>query len=359
MERTPAACSVVIVLAVASATALTEVSFALGVELSFEWYLVAVACVAWGCGKGAAVVTAIISCAVADFAFLPFHDFSFAIGVADAVRLAVFVGVATLIANLVAARRVAEGDVARRERLLATAAHELSNAIFALRTWTSVVGNHRPQGDEEARGFDDAARALTRTTRAIGKLAGDLMDWSRVSGGVLDLSESDFDLADVARDAFEELGEEARRRGLALSISVAPARVRADRDRLHQVVLNLLTNALRATRTGDQVSIAVHSTDHHACLSVRDTGRGIPADVLPKLFELGGDRAAPVDPGLPPPLPTSERGGLGLGLALSRRLVRAHCGEITAHSDGPGTGATFSVVLPAAPAAASVGGHAA
>ena len=329
MKRATVSAAVVL-LTVGLATGLTETTFALGADLPFEWYVAAVACVAWWCGRTPALAAAVLASAIADFAFLPFHQFSFGMGLADSGRLLVFVGVALLIAHLVAGRRLAEEERARREKLLATVAHELNNMIVALRMWTHALQRERLPGER----LDQAARGLARTAAAISKLAADLMDWSRIAFGRLDLESEDVDLADVVQDAIEEMKGQAEELGVKLSWSLASTHVRADRDRLHQVALNLLANSLKATRQGGEVAVSVGSADHRAVFTVRDTGRGIPPHLLQRVFDLGNLR--------------SESSGLGLGLAVSRDIVRAQGGDVTAHSRGVGSGATFAVNLPAA-----------
>jgi signal transduction histidine kinase len=324
----------IVLLAVALATALTEASFSLGAELTFEWYVAAVACVAWWCGRAPALAAAVIASAVVDFAFLPMHRFSFGMGLTDSARLLIFVGLGLLVAHLVSARRLAEEERTRRERLLATVAHELGNMIFALRTWTVALQSERLPSER----FDHAVRALAQTADAITKLAGDLVDWARITLGRLDMQLENLDLAEVVQDAIQEMRGEATELGINLSWSLAPTRVRADRTRLHQVALNLLTNSLRATRPGGEIVVSVCSADRRALFSVRDTGRGIAPQMLDRLFEQGALHG--------------ESKGLGLGLTLSRDLIRAHGGDVTVHSRGLGTGATFAVDLPVADRAA-------
>ncbi|MGC5041145.1 sensor histidine kinase [Streptomyces sp. DT190] len=112
-----------------------------------------------------------------------------------------------------------------------------------------------------------------------------------------------------------------------------------DRDRLVQVLTNLLTNALRHTPADGTVTLAAEPADGGAALSVTDTGEGIAAEHLPHLFERFY-RAAPAR--------DREHGGSGIGLAIARALVQAHGGTITAHSEGPGKGAVFRISLPPA-----------
>ena len=321
--------AVIVVVAVGLATAMTEVSFHLAAGLTFEWYVAAVACVAWWCGRRSALVAAIVSSATIDFLFLPFHRFSFGMELADLVRLLLFVALALLVAHLVAMRSRAEEERARRERLLATVAHELGNMTFALRTWTAALQRDGLAGDGER-----AARGLVQTADAISTLVGDLLDWSRIALGKLDLQPGDVDLAEVVQDAVHEMTRQAAERGVKLASSLAPTHVHADRARLHQVALNLLTNALKATREGGQVTVSVRRAGRRAVFSVQDTGRGISPEMVARLFDVGA--------------PRSESKGLGLGLLVTRELVRAQGGDVTVQSGGVGTGATFSVELPAA-----------
>src|SRR5262245_51160895 len=247
----------VVLLAVALAAGLTEGGFALGAELTFEWYLAAVACVAWWCGRTSGLVAAVLSATLIDFVFLPFHAFSFGMGLTDAGRLLAFVALALLVTHLVSRRQVAEEERVRRERLLAAVAHELGNRIFALRTWTAILQReHLPNAQ-----LEQSARALAHTADAIGRLAGDLLDWSRVALGRLDLQPADVDLAEIAHDAIAELASHAATLGVKLSSSLSPAPVHADRHRLHQVALNLLTNSLKATRPGGEVAVSVRAAD--------------------------------------------------------------------------------------------------
>jgi K+-sensing histidine kinase KdpD len=164
---------VLVSLLVGLATGLTEASFALGAELTFEWYVAAVACVAWVCGRRSGLVAAVLSSVAVDFLFLPFHRFSFGMGVTDATRLVIFVGLAALVAHLVDARNVAEEERVRRERLLATVAHELGDMMLALRH----AGVSLQSGGRSHEQIDRAACALVRTADDLVELADEVMDW--------------------------------------------------------------------------------------------------------------------------------------------------------------------------------------
>jgi signal transduction histidine kinase len=318
----------IVLLAVALATGLTEASFALGAELTFEWYVAAVACIACWYGRTPALVAAVSSALISDFLFLPFHRFSFGMGLTDGMRLLGFVGLASLIAHLVAARNVAEKERVGRERLLAMAAHELANMILAVRTWTAILRRDGLDGGER----DHAADALARTNRTLMKLAGDLGDWSRIAAGHLLLEPEDLDMADVVREAVEEIHGQATEQAVTLSCSLHPAPVHADRDRLHQVALDLLADSLKATDHGGTLTISVRSSERRGLLSVHGMGDGILHPIPQKLLDPATDPAA-----------------ASIGMALSRDLIRAQGGDVTVHGGGfRGAGATLVVRLPTA-----------
>jgi signal transduction histidine kinase len=319
----------IVVLAVGIATALTEASFALGAELTFEWYVAAVACTAWWCGRRAALVAAVLSSALSDFLYLPFHRLSFGIGLADAIRLVAFVGLAVLVAHLVAARSAAERERAGRERLVAMVAHELANTIRAFQTWIAVLRrNGVPDAERE-----HATRAIERATHALGKLAGDLLDWPRIATGHFDLEPEELDLAEIVRDTVEEMRDHAAAHAVTLKCSFLPAPVHADRDRLHQVARNVLADSLATTPRGGTVTVSVRATDRRAVLSVHGTGGDAALPALPR-HVLDPDTRVPATDG-------------AFGLALARELMRAQGGDVAVYGGGfRGNGATRLVRLP-------------
>lgn len=338
MKRT-AGHGAVVLGTVAVATAMTEASFAVGAELSFEWYLAAVALVAWWCGRRAALLASIVCSVVLDFLALPYHQFSFGMGMTDVIRLVAFLGIAALIAHLVSERDRAVDDRAQRERLLTMVAHELGNMLFALRTWTTALNEQTRAGEQAVA----AVGALERTTDAITRLAGDLMDWARLAAGELDVHPRNLDLAAVARDAINEMSAEAERVHVTLASSLTPTWVRADYDRLHQVALNLIANSLRATAEGDEILISVSRRDHWGNLTVREGGRGSAREAGPRLLR---QRRA------------WSNGSSGIGLSLSRDFIRAQGGRMMIRG-GLGGGATVCVELPmsAGPEPRGAGGN--
>src|SRR5262249_16679345 len=157
----------------------------------------------------------------------------------------------------------------------------------ALRTWTAALQRERLPGEQR----DRAIRGLAQTADAITKLTGDLLDWSRIALGKLELQPGDVDLAEVVQDTIQEMKCQAAVPAVTHSGSLGPTHVHADRPRPHQVALNLLTNSLRATTQGGEVTISVCQANHRAVFSVRDTGRGIPTQMLQQLFDNGSPRS--------------------------------------------------------------------
>ena len=148
------------------------------------------------------------------------------------------------------------------------------------------------------------------------------------------------DLHALVTDVLAGAAPDAERAQLSFEIDLGATRscVEGDPARLRQVLWNLLSNAIRNTSAGGRIVVRTYDTDDEVVLKVADTGRGIPRDMLERIF-LPFDQVEPTE--------RRARGGLGLGLAICRGLVEAHHGSITAWSDGPDRGATFTVCLPA------------
>jgi CheY-like chemotaxis protein/two-component sensor histidine kinase len=172
-------------------------------------------------------------------------------------------------------------------------------------------------------------------------LIDDLLDVSRISRGKIELQKEDIELATVISTAVETAQPliDAAGHQLALSLPAEPMILNADPVRLAQIIGNLLSNAAKYTKPGGQIWLSAHSAKNEAVISVRDTGMGIPAEMLPLVF----DMFAQVDRTL-----TRAQGGLGIGLTLAKTLVEMHGGRIDAHSDGIDQGSEFVVFLPMA-----------
>jgi signal transduction histidine kinase len=237
---------------------------------------------------------------------------------------------AELIAELEATNHV-------KDDFLATLSHELRTPLNAVLGWTQML--ETPVGPP-----DRAIRAIGRNGMALKQLVDDLLDHARVVSGKLHMDVEAVDLARVTTDAIET--SRATTRGpvapVALSVSAAPVRVMADATRLQQVVLNLISNAVKFTPADGRIEVEVAATGTTALLVVRDTGIGIEPEVLPHIF----DRFVQADASI-----TAGRRGLGLGLTIARHVVEAHGGTIHGESAGRKQGATFTVSLPLAPPA--------
>jgi signal transduction histidine kinase len=174
----------------------------------------------------------------------------------------------------------------------------------------------------------------------LAQIVEDILDVSRIISGKLRLTVQRVDVQQLAADALATVAPAAERKGVRLGSRLDPAvgPIQADQDRLHQVLWNLLANAVKFTPTGGAVDLIVSALpDGGVELSVVDTGAGIPPEILPFIFERfrqGDSRSI------------REHGGLGLGLSIARNLVEMHGGTIHAASEGAGKGATFSVRLP-------------
>ena len=194
-----------------------------------------------------------------------------------------------------------------------------------------------------ARGNTDAIEQshtmIERQLEQMVRLVDDLTDVSRISRGKLELKTEQVQLAAVLNSAVEtsrplidQLGHE-----LTVMLPEQSILIDADMTRLAQAFLNLLNNAAKFSERGGHIWLTVERQGNDVVVSVRDTGIGIAADQLPRIFDLFSQ----VDRSL-----ERTQGGLGIGLTLARQLVEMHGGEVEAHSEGPGTGSEFVVRLP-------------
>lgn len=178
-----------------------------------------------------------------------------------------------------------------------------------------------------------------RQVHHLTRLVEDLLDVSRAARGKIALRIGPVTLQHVVRTVVDALGPQLEERGLSLVLSMPaePARIEADAVRIAQILENLLSNASKYTDPGGRIAVSVVPDEQAVTVVVRDTGIGIAAEHLPRLFEPFTQVDTAID---------RSRGGLGIGLALVSRLVGLHGGTVAAHSDGPGRGSTFTVTLP-------------
>ena len=229
----------------------------------------------------------------------------------------------------------------RKDEFLATLAHELRNPLAPIRNSLQVM---RLAGADRA-AMDGSRAMIERQVQQMVRLVDDLLDISRISRGKMELRRQRVDLATVIAGAVETSRPLIERMGHTLSVTLPPEPVHlhGDLTRLAQVFLNLLNNAAKYSEPGGQITLAAETRGVEVIVSVRDTGIGIPADMLPRIFDI----FTQVDRSL-----ERSQGGLGIGLTLVKRLTEMHGGDIVALSDGPGRGSEFVVRLPILPESA-------
>lgn len=222
----------------------------------------------------------------------------------------------------------------KKDEFLATLAHELRNPLAPIRNGLQVM--KLAGGDVTA--VERSRSMMERQVGQMARLIDDLMDLSRISRGKIVLQKTRLRLADVVQDAVDTARPLIEERGheLVLDVPPEPLHVDADRTRLAQVFGNLLNNAAKYTDPGGRIRVAVERRDGDVAVAVEDNGVGIPADMLPRVFEM----FTQVDRSL-----EKSQGGLGIGLNIVKRLVEMHDGGIAAESDGHGRGSRFVVRL--------------
>ena len=230
-------------------------------------------------------------------------------------------------------------EARRKDEFLAVLGHELRNPLAAITLASDILTG---QGDADRRRW--AGEVVQRHAAQLRRLVEDLLDVSRVSHGKITLQPEDVDLRHVVAAAIESCQGilNAKEHELVLSLPDDPAIVHADPTRLTQVVANLVDNAVKYTPSRGRIEVGLRTRGGKVVVTVRDSGIGVAPDMLHRIF---GPYEQADGTG------TLRERGLGLGLALVKELVAMHGGEVRADSPGHGKGATFTVELPAAPAA--------
>ena len=235
-----------------------------------------------------------------------------------------------------AARSMAENSNRTKDDFLATLSHELRSPLAVIVGWSQVLlGRHGQEDPELARGL----RLILSSGMAQSQLISDLLDMSTITAGKMQLAWRPADLNDIVEESVAGQRPAAQEKGVALSLELdrSPVFVRADTERLRQVIGNLLSNAFKFTPRGGHVTVRITGGTSTAEVSVADDGQGIDPDFLPRLFDRYSQAQGSAD---------RRRVGMGLGMAIVRQLVELHGGQVRAHSDGPGRGSTFTVELP-------------
>jgi signal transduction histidine kinase len=234
------------------------------------------------------------------------------------------------------AEALAETD-RRKDEFLAMLAHELRNPLGAISNASYLMEQIGPTEPQMARSVAIIRRQVLHLVRMVD----DLLDVSRITRGKVELRKEPVDLVEVVRHAVEMTRPLIEDRGheLRVALPAEPLPLDADVTRLEQVLANLLRNAAKYTDSGGRIELAALRAGEEAVVCVKDTGIGIPPDLLPRVFDLFAQGEQPLD---------RSGGGLGIGLTLVRSLVEMHGGRVEARSDGPGLGSEFVVRLPLA-----------
>lgn len=247
-----------------------------------------------------------------------------------------------LLADERAARSAAEEESRMKEEFLAILSHELRTPIASLSGWANLLTT-RPYSPELLK---EGLTSIDHSTRMQVKILDELLDMSRINAGKLRVEMEYIGFSDIAEEALAVHLPAARAKNIAITFDdKAPDLVvRGDTARLHQVISNLISNAIKFTQKGGKVSVRVSVAESNACCTVEDEGEGIDPVFLPHVFERFRQANS-----------SSSRkyGGLGLGLAIAKQLIELQGGTLEAHSEGVGKGSSFTACLPIVPFAQS------
>jgi signal transduction histidine kinase/ActR/RegA family two-component response regulator len=231
--------------------------------------------------------------------------------------------------------RRAEAANRLKDEFLATLSHELRTPLNSVLGWARLLAS----GKLDAKQTTRAIESIERAGWAQSRLIEDLLDISQIVGGKLQISPRPTEVQPLAETAVDSLRAAADAKNITLDLSLDPAiePIDVDRDRLQQVVWNLVSNAIKFTPMGGRVEVRLWAEHGQLCLSVHDNGVGFDPTVAAHLFERfrQGDSSS-----------TRQYGGLGLGLGIVRHVVELHGGTVSASSAGNDTGSTFVVRLP-------------
>lgn len=224
----------------------------------------------------------------------------------------------------------------RKDEFLAVLGHELRNPLAPLTAGLELL----KQAREKPGTVDSIQAMMHRQLTHLTRLVNDLLDVSRISSGKVMLQNTPLDLHAVLDVALEQTRSliSAKQHTVEVQRCAGALRVFGDFERLTEVFVNLLTNAVKYTPAGGRITVSTREEDAQAVVSVADTGYGIPMEQLQAIFKIFSQVTSPHE--------YAHVGGLGVGLAIARQLVELHGGKILASSDGSGKGATFTISLP-------------
>ena len=235
------------------------------------------------------------------------------------------------------ARAEAEAASRAKDEFLAMLGHELRNPLAPIVTGVDLIKLRNVPGLERE------LTVIERQAQHLIRLVDDLLDISRIAHGKIELKRERIDLGGVIASAIEMASPLIEERRHTLAVETTPGRIEidVDRARLAQAIGNLLNNAAKYTEPGGRITVRTERRGAMAAVSVRDTGIGIAADMLPRVFTMFVQERQAID---------RARGGLGLGLSIVRSLIELHGGSVSAASEGRGRGSEFTILVPLATA---------
>jgi PAS domain S-box-containing protein len=249
---------------------------------------------------------------------------------------------ARLYREMVAERDKAERASRAKDEFVAILGHELRNPLTPVIGWTRILKNHTLISRDPV--LAEGVRAMEKNATTLARLVGDCTDMAKISEGKIQIERAFVNLNHIVVASLDAIREMADERGIRLTAELAPepVPVLGDAMRLEQAIMNLLINAAKYTNSGGLISVRTALKDGETRVEVTDTGIGIDRAFLEQIFE-------PFRQGTSSWL--TSRSGLGLGLAIARRIVELHGGRVWAESQGLGCGSTFCIRLPLAAAA--------
>ena len=232
-------------------------------------------------------------------------------------------------------RQAAERKSHAKDEFLAMLGHELRNPLSAISSAAALIGLPGAGADTVGR----AKQIIQRQSQHLSRIVDDLLDLSRAMSGKILLARKPVEVSALVSACLDTFKATGRTSNYLLDMDMAPGWVDGDPTRLEQIATNLIDNALKYTPPGGAIRIAVQQDGGEIVLTVSDSGVGIAQDLLPHVFDVFVQASTTLD---------RSQGGLGIGLALVRRLVELHGGSVSAESPGAGSGSSFKIRLPSA-----------
>jgi two-component system, sensor histidine kinase len=239
------------------------------------------------------------------------------------------------LAALQAAEQALRESDRRKDEFLAMLAHELRNPLAPIRTAADLLPRLFASGDPRT---GATLGIVSRQVQQLTRLVDDLLDVSRITQGRIEIQRNPVELSAIVRQALESVDPQIREKHHKVHTALVPGvYVEGDSARLVQCVSNILTNAVKYTDRGGEINVTLALEGDRVVVTVSDDGVGIPAELLPRVFELFVQNDRSLD---------RSQGGLGIGLSVVRRLIEMQGGTVSGSSPGAGQGSTFQISLP-------------